>query len=222
MISVNSNILKLSFHKLVAKAVYPSLRSSNIHPPKTGLNWYKSPTTSIWTPPNSFLLPLISCNRRCMTLNSWWLTIDTSSMIIKDRCLYFILIVLNASSDRRLYSILSFALILKALWIVVPPMLKAATPVKAHNRILISSGFSPSVPHKYLCNVWYNASMTFDFPTPAPPVRKILIGSSFVLIHCKTWVKISSCLTFKHRIKSWYWSSGRRTPCGSISTDAEG
>ena len=66
-------------------------------------------------------------------------------------------------------------------------MLNAAFPVGAALKTLMLSGFSPGIVLRYLSSAWYNALVTVLFPTPVPPLKNDLKGSSLVLIECSTW-----------------------------------
>ena len=76
--------------------------------------------------------------------------------------------------------------ILKAACNVLPLILNVALPVGAILTTFTSSGFSPAILFRNLIRASYNAFVTVLLPTPAPPLKNNLRGSSFVLIECKT------------------------------------
>ena len=130
--------------------------------------------------------PIICCNRRLRKLNIPLPTIEISSMNRTFSFLNFVLIVLSLSLSSVQYSNPLLAGILKAACNVFPLMLTAAFPVGAALITLISSGFSPAMLFRYLISASYSSFVTVDLPTPAPPDKKSLRGSSLVFTECNT------------------------------------
>lgn len=113
-------------------------------------------------------------------------TIEISSMKTTFSLFNCVRMVFNLSLSSVQYSKPLLAGILKAECNVFPLILNAALPVGAVFRTFISSGFSPATVLRYLSSPSYNAFVTVDFPTPAPPDKNRWRGSSFVFIECKT------------------------------------
>ena len=61
-------------------------------------------------------------------------------------------------------------------------MLNAAFPVGVVFTTFTSSGFSPVIPFRYVISASYNAFVTVLLPTPAPPLKNSLRGSSFLFL----------------------------------------
>ena len=94
--------------------------------------------------------------------------------------------VFNLSLSSAQYSKPLLAGILKAECNVLPFILNAAFPVGAVLTTLTSSGFSHAIAFRYLISDSYNALVTVLLPTPAPPLKNNLRGSSLVLTECNT------------------------------------
>ena len=94
--------------------------------------------------------------------------------------------VFRLSLSSAQYSKPLLAGILKAACYVFPFMLNAALPAGADLTAFTSSGFSPVTLFRYLIIASYKAFVTVLLPTPAPPLKNNLRGSSLVLIECKT------------------------------------
>lgn len=97
------------------------------------------------TPPKGLQHPFISCRRKLMKLNIPAPNIDISSINTTFRWKYLHLMELSWCMSSGLKANPRPTGVPKAEWIELPPMLCAALPVGAHNKILILSGFSPNL-----------------------------------------------------------------------------
>ena len=132
----------------------------------TGDNWAKSPANIMLIPPKGSVQPLASISASLMRSNKLHPTIEISSMNRKSTPDHILLSSATALGECRWFR-------LSAECRVLPPMLRAATPVNEQSR------------NRRRCLHWLKkksaASITRDFPVPAGPANSIRKGSSCVV-----------------------------------------